>query len=98
MSECISAIEKIVTAITSATGAISFGGSLITAWASTPKATAAIRARVIATPSAMPRVENREARVTIGIANQDIGGTLGPPVSATLAAMIICAPTQAPKI
>src|ERR671914_408338 len=90
MSDCIKAMEKIVTAMTNAIGAISFGGSSMTAWASTPKATANIIPSVIATPRAMPEAEKREARVTIGIANQDIVGTL--------AAMITWAPTQAAKI
>ena len=87
-SDRIRTVWKMDTAITSAKGAITSGGLSNTAWASTPNATASRSTIVIATPTAIPRSEKRALSEMSGMANQDIVGTLGPPVIATETAMI----------
>jgi hypothetical protein len=96
-SELISAVESSAIETISAAGAITSGGSWRTAPTSTPRATASSSARARATPAAIPRTEKREARVTTGIASQERVAIFGPPLRATLIAMIPSDPAQAAK-
>src|ERR1700730_24834 len=95
MSERISGTERAATQRINAIGAITSTGSLITAFASTPKETARATAIGMTTPATTPRIENRELSVMTGIASQDNVGTRAPPFSATAAAMITQLSTHA---
>ena len=97
-SDRMSAVDSSVTATISAAGAMTIGGSRMTAAGSIAKLTTSSRVSARATPAAMPRIENREASVTTGIASHDIVATFGPPDRATLTAVMISAPAQAANI
>jgi hypothetical protein len=90
----MSTVWNIATVIISAIGATTSVGLSITAWASTPKPTASSSRIDRATPTAMPRPEKRAPSVMSGIANHAIVGTCGPPLRATLLAMMTCEPAQ----